>query len=236
LLNNYFDTVLVHSDPSLVKIEETFLHMDEIEVPIVYTGFIAPKPESPYRTTMRRQLGIATDDKLVIASAGSGSVGRPLLESAITAFSQLNIEHSSQMRVYTGPFMGKSDVDHLKCLAVPEIEIEAFTSDFLSYLSAADLSISMAGYNTSMNILAAKVPALVWPFSENQEQRLRAERLAGLGALRVLDDEDILPERMAAIMTQTLVSPPRVTADLNLEGAEYTAKWLEAFSRCQRDG
>ena len=28
ILNDYFDTVLVHSDPSLVKIEETFLHFD----------------------------------------------------------------------------------------------------------------------------------------------------------------------------------------------------------------
>jgi predicted glycosyltransferase len=237
ILNDYFDTVLVHSDPRLVKIEETFLHIDEIEIPMVYTGFIAPKPESQCRTTVRRKLGIASDDKLIIASAGSGSVGSPLLKSVIMAFKQLRIEPSrKKMRVYTGPFMPKSDVDHLKSLAVPEIVIEAFTSDFLSYLRAADLSISMAGYNTSMNILVAKVPALVWPFSENQEQRLRAERLAGLGALRVLDDDDIHPERMATIMTQTLVRPPRVTADVNLEGAENTAKWLESFSRCKRDG
>lgn len=237
ILNDYFDAVLVHSDPNLVKIEETFLHIDEIEIPMVYSGFIAPKPEPVCRTTVRRQLGIAADDNLIIASAGSGSVGSPLLGSAIMAFKQLRIEPShKKMRVYTGPFMSKSDVDHLKGLAVPEIVIETFASDFLSYLSAADLSISMAGYNTSMDILAAKVPALVWPFSANQEQRLRAERLAGLGALRILDDEDIQPERMAAIIAQALASPRCVTADVNLEGAENTAKWLESFSRLKREG
>ena len=236
-LNDYFDTVLVHSDPSLVKIEETFLHLDEVEIPMVYTGFIAPKPESFCRATVRKQLGIAADDTLIVASAGSGSVGSPLLESVIMAFKQLGIEPPrKKMRVYTGPFMPQSDVDHLKSLAVPEIVIEAFTPDFLSYLVAADLSISMAGYNTSMNILAAKVPALVWPFSENQEQRLRAERLADSGALRVLDDADIQPEKMAAIMTQTLADPPCMTAALNLEGAANTAKWLESFFRSQRDG
>jgi predicted glycosyltransferase len=94
----------------------------------------------------------------------------------------------------------------------------------------------MAGYNTSMDILAAKVPALVWPFSENQEQRLRAERLASLGALRILDDEDIRPEKMAAIMTQTLLRSPHMMADVNLEGAENTAKWLESFCRRKRGG
>lgn len=228
-LNDYFDVVLVHSDPSLVKIEETFLRADEIKIPMVYTGFIAPKPESQSRTAVRKQLGMAAEDKFIIASAGSGSVGSPLLESVIMAFGRLGIKPSPKMRVYTGPFMSKSDVDRMKCLAVPEIVIEAFTPDFLSYLSAADLSISMAGYNTSMNILASKVPALVWPFSENQEQRLRAERFAELGAMRVLDDEDIHPQRMAAIMAQTLDSPPRMRADVDLDGAENTAKWVESF-------
>ena len=236
ILNDYFDTVLVHSDPSLVKIEETFLQLDEIEVPMIYTGFIAPEPESFCRSTIRRQLGIAADEKFIIASAGSGSVGGPLLESVIKAFERLGIEPShKKMYVFTGPLMPKSDVDRLRGLGVPEVVIEAFTSDFLSYLCAADLSISMAGYNTSMNILAAKVPALVWPFSENQEQRLRADRLAGLGALRILDDEDIHPQRMSAIITQTLVDPPRITAEVNLEGAKNTAKWLESFSHRKRE-
>lgn len=229
MLNDYFDAVLVHSDPKLIKIEETFLHVDKIDIPVVYTGFIAPKPEPNCRTAMRKQLEISADDRFIVASAGSGSVGAPLLESVIKAFRQLDIGYSKKMRVYTGPFMEKSEVDHLKALAVAGITIESFTADFLSYLCAADLSISLAGYNTTMDILAARVPALVWPFSENREQRLRAERFADLGALRVLDDEDIRPERMVAIMAQTLAAPPRMTAAVDLDGAGNTAKWIESF-------
>jgi predicted glycosyltransferase len=67
-----------------------------------------------------------------------------------------------------------------------KILVSRFTPDFLSYLEAADLSVSMAGYNTCMNILAAKTPAIVWPFSQNREQRLRAERLAQKAPFTVL--------------------------------------------------
>ena len=66
--------------------------------------------------------------------------------------------------------------------------MDRFTNEFLSFLAAADLSISMAGYNTCMNVLAAGVTALVWPFGQNREQRLRGEKLAALEAVTLVSD------------------------------------------------
>ena len=37
-LNRYFDAVLVHADPQLVKISETFYHFNQIAIPVDYTG------------------------------------------------------------------------------------------------------------------------------------------------------------------------------------------------------
>jgi predicted glycosyltransferase len=231
ILNRYFDAVLVHADPRFVKFEETFLHLNEIDIPLVYTGFVAPMPGPDKRATIRNRLGIAEDETLIVASAGGGSVGTALLESVINAFKQLNIGSAKNLRVYTGPFIGKDNFNLLINKAVSEIVIEEFATDFLSYLAAADLSISMAGYNTSMSILATRVAALVWPFSNNHEQRLRAERFAKIGALRVLKDQDLRPERLAGIMAQTLAKPPRLSASIDLDGADNTARWIEAWAK-----
>jgi len=230
-LNRYFDAILVHADPKFVKIEETFFRLTEIGIPVIYTGFIAPKPEANSRAAIRKSLGISEEEILIIASVGGGSVGTPLLESVIKAFKQLKVDNSKNLRVYTGPFINNADFEHLKNLAVPQIVIEEFATDFLSFLAAADLSISMAGYNTSMSILATQVPALVWPFSNNHEQRLRAERFAEIGALRVLKDEDLRPERLAGIMAQTLNKPPRLSASIDLNGADNSARWIEAWAK-----
>jgi len=101
--------------------------------------------------------------------------------------------------------------------------VEHFTPDFLSFLDAADLSVSMAGYNTSMNIMAAGTPALVWPFAQNREQRLRAERLARLGGLQILSDKDLDPKRLAGLMTRMLTEKEQPAGPIDLNGAEKTA-------------
>jgi len=82
-----------------------------------------------------------------------------------------------------------------------------------------------------MNILTTKVPALVWPFSGDQEQGLRAERLSRLGAMTVLNDEDLRPERLAAMIGQGLARKSQPSVSIDLNGAVNTANWLESLMK-----
>ena len=166
----------MHADPKLITLKETFFRFNEINIPVVHTGYIAQKPSADSRNRIRRQLGIGEQDLLVVASAGGGMVGKPILESTIQAFNRLKMQRPSYLYVYTGPYMADGEVEHLKMLGTSQrVRIAKFTPDFLSFLAAADVSISMAGYNTTMNILATGVPALVWPFAANREQERRAK-------------------------------------------------------------
>ena len=228
-LNKYFNAVLVHADPNLVELGETFFHLDDIAIPVIYTGYIAPKPEADARHSLRDRLGVSRDDILIIASAGGGSVGKPLLESVIRAFEMLEMKNTKQLIVFTGPFLDESSYLELQQLGGDGISIETFTPDFMSYLTAADLSVSMGGYNTSMNILAANVPALIWPFTENQEQRMRAESLARKAAVRVLEDQDLAPQSLAGIMEHMISQRRPDAAGIDLDGAENTARWIETW-------
>ena len=88
----------------------------------------------------------------------------------------------------------------------------------------------MGGYNTTMNILATGVRALVWPFVQNREQRLRAQRLEKRGALTLLNDEDLRPVRLAGLMDEKLAASPPPPVELNLDGALNTARWIEKIA------
>ncbi|MCP4624769.1 MAG: glycosyl transferase [bacterium] len=229
-LNKYFDAVLVHADPNLAQLNETFDQYEEIKIPVVYTGYIAPKPKTDAAQKIRRHLRVGDDELLIIASAGGGNVGAPLLAAAVQAFNQLTVEKTCYLNVFSGPFLERADFDDLKNMAGPNVQIEQFTSDFPAYLAAADLSISMGGYNTTMNILSTGVPALVWPFAQNREQRLRAGRLAKEGLLKVLENEDLQPQRLAGLMDQMLAAPNRRSGDFDLNGAINTAKWIGSWT------
>jgi len=229
-LNTFFDAVLVHSDPNLITLKETFSRFDEIRIPVIHTGYIAQKPPDNTRSRIRKQLGIGADDVMIVASAGGGSVGKPILESVIRAFRHLKVEGRPHLYVFTGPYMAEHEFTYLKGLKKSKrIQIEKFTTDFLSYLAAADLSISMVGYNTTMNILATDVPALVWPFGANREQRLRAERLADRGVLELINDQDLNSDNLAGMMCRTLTRADSRKTDIDLDGAVYTAQWLEGW-------
>jgi len=225
-LNRYFDAVLVHADANLAQLGETFDQFSEIEIPVVYTDYIAPKPEPDAAQKIRRQLQIGPDERLIVASAGGGNVGAPLLEAAAQAFHQLALKKNCHLKVFTGPFLEAGEYDRIKEMAGNHVQVEPFTPHFLSYLAAADLSISMGGYNTTMNILASGVPALVWPFSQNREQRMRAGRLSRDGILKVIEDGDLRPDRLAGLMEQMLSSPNRAAGNYDLEGARNTARWI----------
>ena len=231
LLNNYFDALLIHSDPSLLKIDTTFSSIEQIRIPVVYTGFVTSKPVPNARQHLRKKLGIEKNNKLIVASLGGGKVGRSLLQAVLDAFQLVDASHNCYLAVFTGPFMAQQDVDRLQKHSGKKISVARFTSEFLSYLAAADLSISMAGYNTCMNILAARVPALVRPFSQNREQRFRAERLAEKGAVRVLNKHDLKPLRLANIIDQMLTHPLKPISDIDLDGANKTAQWIQSWTR-----
>ncbi len=127
--------------------------------------------------------------------------------------------------------MSEAEFNHLQELAHKGVRVQRFTNDFLAYLKAADLSVSMAGYNTCMNILATRTPALVWPSSQDREQGLRAERLSRLGVLKILNDEDLCPSRLTAIIGRALSEDPQQKVNIDLNGAINTAKWLELQKR-----
>lgn len=214
ILNTYFDMLLVHSDPRLIRLEETFSRVQGIRIPIHYTGFVvknaAPAPGNP-------------DPKRIVASSGGGKVGTRLLSATLQAVQTLT-DPALQLRVFIGPFMADADQNALQALAEqdPRSQVLPFATDFPSELSRAGLSVSMAGYNTCMDILLTRTKGLVYPFPQNREQTLRAEKLAAQGLLHVL--RTLEPASLATAIQTSLQAPaPPAQMPLDLDGARNTA-------------
>ena len=219
ILNRYYDLLLVHSDPRLITLEETFTQVDEIRIPIHYTGFIA----RPMPTVIKEQRR-----KVIVASSGGGKVGVDLLASAILAVHSMPDPYLL-LRVFIGPFMEEADHETLRTLAAKDTRttLQPFSPDFPAELAAADLSISMAGYNTCMDLISTGVRALVFPFPQNREQGLRAGKLESLRLVRVIDDLDAMALAQAIKDAMTLTICPH-GPDLDLGGASKTAASINA--------
>ncbi len=229
-LNDRFDALLVHADPKMVRLEETFSRIADIEIPMTYTGFITPRPADTARERIRRELGLSDAHRLIVASAGGGRVGATLLEAVVDAVGRPHAGRRWRLVAFTGPYLDDIVFQRLLKKTGDGNRILRFSPDFLSFLAAADLSISMAGYNTSMNVLAAGVRAMVLPFAQNREQGMRARRLAAAGAVRVLEPPDLAPDRLVRLIDRMLAAPEPTIPDIDLDGARHTAAVLEQLT------
>ena len=230
-LNRYFTGLLVHADPALVKLEETFGKIDELMTTIHYTGFISPRPTPDARAALRGMLKLNDDTPLVVASIGSGSVGFELLEATIRGVEKLiGNGYEVMLQCFTGPYLNVAQFNTLNSLRGSAIRVERFSERFVDWLAAADVSVSMAGYNTSMNVLTAGVPSLMYPFELNQEQRMRVKRLSVNHEITLLEATDLNPMRLAELIHRQ-ANRARFTSALNLEGASTTAAILERVTR-----
>jgi predicted glycosyltransferase len=179
------------------------------------------------REAFRKELNVSENAILVVASAGGGRAGALLLKSVVSAFRSIRTDPPSFLFVFTGPYMDQKDFDQIKAHSGNGISVSRFTDDFLSYLIAADLSVSMGGYNTCMNIIATKVPAMVLPFSGDREQGIRVSRLERLGILKQLSEKDLEHQRLSALMKESMSRKPLGSVSIDINGALHTARWIE---------
>jgi predicted glycosyltransferase len=227
-LNGFFDGILVHADPEIITLDATFARLADIRIPIRYTGFVTRSGTGTVNHRIRERLKLSPMDKLIVASIGGGNVGSELLFAVVKAFASLRSDHPVHLQLFCGPYCDEHSYRQLKDYSRANIGVERFTDQFPAWLETADLSISMAGYNTCMNLLQAGIPALVYPYKQNREQRLRAEKIGVKAPISVLDDNDLAPGELAGHMHRQLLRP-RTKSAINLNGAMDTVRQLETW-------
>jgi len=216
-IEKYFHLVLVHGDPDLIAFDATFPNAPEIAAVIAYTGYVVdPPPPAP------------PANNEVLLSAGGGAVAERLIDAALAA-RPLCALANIPWRILTGTNMAPARLAAYRRTAPKTVIFEPGRDDFRALLAAARLSISQAGYNTVMEILTARTPALCVPFAETgeNEQTLRCQLLARHGWLHMIEQSDATPRAFAAAIDRAAASrPPPLT--LNMDGAAATARRLAA--------
>ncbi len=218
LADRYFDAVLVHADPAFARLEDSFRPRRAMRTPVLYSGYVVPQRAAAAHVVRGPHL---------LVSAGGGIVGEDLFRCAIQARALL--PDPLPLRIISGPFLPDAAWQGLQQMAqgVPGIELVHHVSDMVAEMRGARASLSQCGYNSALDLIGAAVPALVVPYEAKgeNEQRVRADRMATLGALQVLPAAELSAPRLAQALQQLLAFLPRAAA-LDLDGAARSATLL----------
>ncbi len=214
-----FDFVLVHGDPDFIPLDESFPAASEIANRLIYTGYISGQDQPD-----------ATDETAgadeVLVSVGGGAVGGTLLSTAVEA-RRRGCLNGLTWRLLAGPNLPAGTFEELAGGLPAGAVLERYRQEFPQMLRRCRVSVSQAGYNTILNILAARVPAVVVPFASEREteQRLRAERLAARGVLELVDEADLTPDRLSCAIKRAIERGPG-TISVQTGGARCAASLI----------
>ncbi|HZK90807.1 MAG TPA: glycosyltransferase [Stellaceae bacterium] len=218
-----FAAVLVHGDAAFIPFDAAFPAAPRIADRLHYTGYVT-------ETHPTSSLAAPKDgDGEVLVSVGGGAAGRMLLQAALAARRQGCLA-GRVWRILAGAGLGDDALAALRRDAPPGVVIERFRRDFPALLRRCHVSVSQAGYNTVLDILAARARAVLVPFAAEREteQAIRAEHLASRGAAHLLRERDLTPAALAAVIERAAAREPCPIA-LDTGGARRAAALIAGF-------
>lgn len=169
-----FDAVLVHGDAGFLPLDRSWPVGEGLAAKLRYTGYLADD----------RPVGAEQENGEVIVSGGGSAAALPLFACAIAA---ARLDRSGRRwRLLAGRGMTEADLALLAAGAPERIVIERARPDFPALLAGCAVSVSQAGYNTVLDLVAARRPAIVVPFDAGNEteQTVRAEAMERAGLAR----------------------------------------------------
>lgn len=203
----------------------------------VFTGYI-PR-QTPNRKITLKQLmngngnGTADTCKLVVVTAGGGGDGYHMLD---TYLSMIEDTPDIPFKTYmvSGPFVPQDLQDSLakrakKCGVI----FATFHKRLEKIMAAADLVVSMGGYNTICEILSLKKPSLIIPReSPRLEQLIRARVLQSAKLADYIKWDCLTPLSLREKLITMLEDSSQYEQNINefsMTGLEVIRSRLSAF-------
>ncbi|HHL19192.1 MAG TPA: glycosyltransferase, partial [Thiothrix sp.] len=208
-IERYYERILVVGQADFFDLTTEYAFPTSVSKKLHYCGYIRREAGLQDSATIRAELGLQASQKLVLVTPGGGKDG----EQLIIHYLQGIKNHPDPRRhslVICGSEMSEYNTQHIHQLAqqCSHITLQRFSNDLMSYMEAADVVVSMLGYNTFCEILSTQKPAVVVPrVRPVEEQWIRATRMAQQGRLTAIHPDQLNAERLYQAVNALLSAP-----------------------------
>jgi predicted glycosyltransferase len=205
----YYDQVLVVGSPEIFDLRREYDFPPFAAAKVHFCGYIARQPGRSSRAETRRSLEVADHRRLVLVTPGGGEDGHTLIENYLRGLRALPTAQRPRSHIVCGPEMSAQERASLHATAatMPQVSLQDFSDDMMSLMAAADVVVSMGGYNTVCELLTLGRRAVVVPrVRPGHEQLVRAERMSALGLLRMVHPDRLTPAGLIAAVQAELAA------------------------------
>lgn len=200
-----------------------------------FTGYIPRKiPGKDAVRHIKKELGLQNGERLVVVTTGGGGDGYLVMDNYLTALETYSSRQPFKSVLITGPFMPKQERKNVFRRARKlGIRTYHFYRQMEKIFAAADVVVSMGGYNTLCEILGQGTLSLVIPReTPRQEQIIRARAFHRQNLVDYIPWGDFTPCLMHEKLTALLENPEPYQSAIScfrLTGIETMQQRLQEF-------
>lgn len=208
-IESFYSLVLILGQSEVFDASKEYKFPDFISQKVKFCGYIKRNTGEKSVTMIKKELKVHDGEKLILVTPGGGEDGSRLLETYLSGLEYVPVNHNIKSLIICGPSMSKTERKQFFNTATkyPNVTMFEFTNDILSYMGAADIVVSMGGYNTICEILSLKKKAIVVPRAKPvEEQWLRAKRMTKLDLFRVIHPDKLTPQGLIQTIVEELNS------------------------------
>ncbi|MDZ8023097.1 MAG: glycosyltransferase [Nostoc sp. DedQUE11] len=231
-IEKFYDRVLVVGTPEIFDIREEYQLPPMVAQKVQFCGYIRQQLGRKSPNLVRSELKLTKEEQLVLVTPGGGEDGYSLIDTYLSSLALLATSYKLRSLIICGPEMPPEQQAALKqkAAAYPQVQMEEFTDDMMSYIAAADAVVAMGGYNTTCEILSVGKPAVIVPrIKPSQEQCIRAEHLAKLGVLAAIHPNDLTPDILLRSLLQKLHIHQISIPEINLNALPKISQYISTL-------
>jgi predicted glycosyltransferase len=214
-LRRYYDGVLIYGSPDVFATAKTYQIDRAMPGQVKYCGYVCNMEPVREPCQVRAKLEIGSEP-IIVVTAGGGADAFRLMQTYLEAMPLVNGVMQATTIMVTGPFMPEEQRRLIRERAREVgVQVRTSVSDSLSQLNAAELVVSMAGYNTVSEILRFRKRAVLVPrVGPSAEQRMRAGIFRERGLVTAIDPAELSAESLASAIEETLNKPAPPPLDM----------------------
>ena len=176
-ISNGCQKILVPDIPESIQIPEELKNKTDYIGPLLHHKIDGIQTKEK----LRAKHNIPEDDRIIVVTIGGSEFGKILIENIITISEEIQAD---KIYIFTGIEIHKNSFTKYNR---KKLILQEFTPDMVEWMKLSDLTITLAGHTTSMELISIQKPNIMIPIQNHVEQERNAKRMTEYNITRTLE-------------------------------------------------
>lgn len=206
--------IMIPDVPGVIEIPEEIKHKTEYIGPLLHYNV----NEIKSKEELRHKHNVTDDEKIIVVTIGGSEFGKVLVSDICQISEDIQAD---KIIIFTGL---EVDSREFKNFNEEKVILKQFTHELVEWMKLSDLTITLAGHTTSMELLSIRQPNIMLPIKNHVEQERNAQRMSHYGITKkcIINDSEKLLNTINTTLQK--IDTMKLDPEIYREFMEYDGK------------